>query len=205
MSRLDEAGPSFRRAIQQLRSCCKRVDLLLDARRILITDSDLIYESAFLNTMTRFEGLLNVLLEEFVCGSASTKRGHFALVSPRSRLAFRQILNAGRAYVDLMPYKDCVDVATRFLNEAHPFSDVEEADRNILAQAVVIRNAIAHRSDVALRRFRDTVNGVLSLPRHRQYPGPYLRRPFRAHPDATWNDLYLDTVEKVGVRLAGSW
>jgi hypothetical protein len=104
-----------------------------------------------------------------------------------------------------MPYKDCIEVATRFLNEAHPFSDVEEADKNILAQAVMVRNAIAHRSDVALTRFRQIVNGVPSLPRNRQYPGPYLRRSFRAHPNATWNDLYLDTVEKVGVKLAESW
>jgi hypothetical protein len=155
--------------------------------------------------MARFENVLNMLLEEFVCGSASRRKGHFALVNARSRLAFRQIMNAGRPYIDLMPYKECVVVATRFLNDAHPFSDVDDSDRNILAQAVLVRNAIAHRSDAALKRFRQQVNGVPSLPRHRQYPGPYLRRFYRANPNATWNDLYLDTVEKVGVKLSQSW
>jgi hypothetical protein len=170
-----------------MRYCCKRVGSLLVVKRLQVTDCDLIYESAFLNTMTRFEGLLNLLLEEFICGQGSRNKGHFALITPRSRPVFRDVLTGGRPYVDLMPFKDCVDIASRFLNDAHPFSDIEMADRDILAQAVLVRNAIAHRSDSAIGTFRKNVNGVSSLPRHRQYPGPYLRRFFRSQPTATWN------------------
>lgn len=188
-----------------MRACCERVESLLKQKKIQITDCELIYESAFLNAMARFEGLLNLLLSEFVCGAESKHSGLFRLVQPRSREVFREVLTGGRAYIELMPYKDCVDVAKRFLNDGRPFSDVDNSDRQILAQAMLVRNAIAHRSDAALGKFRRTVTGVSLLPTHRQFPGSYLRRPYRAHPHATWNDLYLDTLEKVGAVLATSW
>jgi len=179
--------------------------VLLADDKIGVTDCDLLYESAFLNTMARFESLLNLLLEEFVCGNPTSRTGHYTLINPRSRVVFRKIMTTGRPYVELMPYQRCLEIAGRFLNDALPFKDVDPADINILRQAMYVRNAVAHRSPSAVGDFRKKVNGVLSLPPHRQYPGPYLRRMYRSHPDATWNDLYLDTVEKVGAKLAASW
>lgn len=205
MSRLSDLGSGYRYAIQRLRACCTRVEVLHRAARIGVTDCELIYESAFLNAVARFEGLLNDLLTEFVCGPNSSKPGRFPLVKPRSRPAFRTVFTAGRAYVDLMPFKTCLDVSKRFLNDAKPFSEVDAADQNVLAQAVLVRNAIAHRSDSALTRFRRDVVGVSLLPPHRRFPGSHLRRVYRAHPTQTWNDLYLDTLEKVGMQLATGW
>jgi hypothetical protein len=98
-----------------------------------------------------------------------------------------------------------VEIAKRFLNDGKPFSEVDQTDRNILAQAVLVRNAIAHRSDAALLKFRKDVTGVGILPPQRQFPGTYLRRPYRAHPIQTWNGLYLDTLEKVGMQLVKGW
>ena len=66
-------------------------------------------------------------------------------------------------------------------------------------------NAIAHRSDAAIKSFRQSVSGVSSLPPNRQQPGAYLRRVYRSYPTETWNDLYLDTLEKVGAQLGSSW
>jgi hypothetical protein len=181
------------------------VESLLAAHELVVTDCELIYESAFLNAIARFEALLNSVLEEFVCGAPSARTGHYALIKPRSRAGFQEILTGGRPYIDLLPYKDCVEISKRFLNDGKPFSDVDETDRNILAQALLVRNAIAHRSDAALARFRKDVNGVTLLLAHKQFPGAYLRRVYRAHPTETRNDLYLDTLEKVGVQLAKSW
>lgn len=205
MSQLTDLGPSYRRTIHRLRNCCLRVDSLFDQKRLAVTDCELIYESAFLNAVARFEGLLNDLMQEFVCGLPSGRAGHYALIRPRSRTSFRVVFTAGRAYVDLMPFKDCVDIAKRYLHEGKPFSDIDQSDRTILAQSVVIRNAIAHRSDAALVRFRRDVNGVSLLPPSRQFPGTYLRRVYRSYPTQTWNDLHLDTLEKVGMQLATAW
>jgi hypothetical protein len=182
-----------------------RIEDVYLRKEIGVTDCELVYESAFLNAVARFEGLLNVLLQEFVCGTPSRYNGCFSLVVPRSRTTFRTILAGGRAYVDLMPYKDCIEIAKRYLNSGKPFSDVDSSDREILSKAVLIRNAIAHRSSVALEKFRKDVNGVNLIPAHRQFPGTYLRRVYRSYPTETWSDLYFDTLEKVGARLASSW
>lgn len=170
-----------------------------------VTDCELIYESAFLNAIARFEGLLYLLLQEFVCGPPSANIGHYPLVRPRSRAAFRVLAKAGRPYLDLLPYKECKDVSSRFLNDGKPFTDVDDSDVSILGQALLVRNAIAHRSDAALSKFRKSVSGVNSLAPHKQFPGAYLRRAFRFGPTRTWNDLYMDTIEKVGLQLAKSW
>ncbi len=200
-----EIGTGYRKALKRLRDCCARVDGLYGVGSVAVSDCELIYESAFLNAVARFEGLLNDLLEEFVCGRASGKVGCFTLVSPRSRSTFRKLATGGRAYVELMPFKTCIEVSGRFLNDSKPFRDIDPGDQDLLHKAVLIRNAIAHRSDVALLKFRRDVTGVTGLPAHRRFPGPYLRRNYRAAPVQTWNDLYLDTLEKVGLQLAHAW
>ena len=205
MSQLTKIGSRHRSTIYRLRRACFQVETLLANGRLKCTNCELIYESVFLNAIARFEALLNELMQEFVCGAQSSRTGCYALIKPRSRSVFRVVLTGGRAYVDLMPFNDCVEIAKRFLNEGKPFSEIEESDRNILAQAALVRNAIAHRSESALMRFRTRVNGVDLLPSNRQFPGAYLRRVYRAHPTQTWNELYLDTLDKVGVLLASSW
>lgn len=205
MPRPSDLGLKYRSSVSRLRSCCSRIETLLAARRIGVRDCELIYESAFLNAIARFEGLLNHLLEEFVCGSSSGNLGHYTLVSARSRDVFRDVLTRGRPYVDMMPFDKCLAIAKRFLNEGKPFTDIDPADKHILGQAVLIRNAIAHRSDAALRRFRSDVSGISILPAHQQFPGALLRRRYRTRPLATWNDLYFDTLEKVGAQLATAW
>lgn len=205
MPRPSELGDSYRSAVAHLRSCCERIEALLAKEALGIRDCELIYESAFLNAVARFEGLLNNLLEEFVCGSKSIRKEHYRLVSARSRTIYRKVLTRGRPYVEMMPFDKSLEIAERFLNAGKPFADVDLADRNILRQAMLIRNAIAHRSDAAMRRFRQDVNGVEVLPSHRQFPGTFLRRTYRASPAATWNDLYLDTLEKVGAQLSMGW
>ena len=95
--------------------------------------------------------------------------------------------------------------AKQFLQEGKPFDSVGDADRSILSDAVKVRNAIAHRSGRAISLFRTNVPGVDVLPSNRQFPGPYLRREYRAFPTQRWIDLYFDTMEIVGRRLVSDW
>jgi len=174
LSRPGNIGKRYQRALARLRRCGSRIDRLLLGNRIAASECDLLYESVLLNAVARFEGLLNQLLEEFVCGSASRKSGHFPLLSPRSRETFREILTGGRPYIELMPYGRCVEVSQRFLNNGAPFVSVSTTDQALLESIGFIRNAIAHRSDTAMQRFRTRVSGVSSLSPPRRFPGPYL-------------------------------
>lgn len=205
MARPLELGGAYAQALRRLSACCLRVEALRKRRSIAITECDLIVESAFLNAVSRFEGLLEDLLEEFVCGTQVPKVGHGRLIEPRSRSVFRVLLQGDRPYIDLLPYSTCTKVAKRFLVDGRPFVDVDENDQRIIGQALLIRNAIAHRSGAALKKFREKVPGVKALSPNRQFPGPFLRRVYKAHPDQTWLSLYLDTLEKAGMKLAVSW
>jgi hypothetical protein len=119
-----------------VRNACKRVESLHKRKKLGVIECELLYESAFLYSIARFEGLLNTLLSEFVCGAPSLNTGHYRLVAPRTRATFREILTAGRPYIELMPFKRCIEVSERFLREGWPFADVDNTDQQILAQAV---------------------------------------------------------------------
>ncbi len=178
---LDLAG-QYKKRLDRLRSCCRRVDQLQKTGTLNIGDSDLLYESTFLNAIGLFEGVLEALLFEFVCGKASRKRGHYSLLKTRTHSDYRTILLKGRRYIDLLPYSELIDTVKMYLNDGKPFTEVEDDDRQILAQATLIRNAIAHRSTFALAKFRKDIRGVGSLPSNRQFPGPLLRKTYRAFP-----------------------
>jgi hypothetical protein len=169
------------------------------------TDADLLYESTYLSAVGYFEAVLEGLLVEFCVGPRGRKTGHYALVKVRYRDAFRTVLLQGKKYVNVLPYKDFLETTKLYLNEGKPFTEIDAGDREILADAILIRNAIAHRSAHAVKRFRASVAGVTSLPAHRQYPGPLLRREYRAHPKQYWYELYFDTFEKVSMLLATEW
>lgn len=205
MPQLDEIGRSYVAAINRLAVCCQRVDGLHNHQRLPVTEVELVYESAFLNAVSRFEGLLNELLDEFVCGKHESRHGNRPLLSVRSRAAFRTIVRGDRAYVDLMPYPQCVKVAERFIADGGPFSALSDDDMRLLKQISLIRNAIAHRSDRAVEDFRAKVPGVDVLPAHRRFPGTLLRRVFRAHPAQNWNAFYLETLQRIGRSLCSTW
>ncbi len=200
-----DCATRYKSRLDHLRSCCTRVNELHGHGYLSVSDCDLLYESTFLNSIALFEGLLDELLTEFMCGKRSRKRGHYALMSTTSMKNYRTIVLQGRKYVECLPYKDFLDTVKLYLNEGKPFTEIDNADRGILAQAVLVRNAIAHRSGHALSRFRDDVAGVAGLPPHRRFPGPLLRKQYRAFPTQQWHELYFDTFEKVAFRLARNW
>lgn len=191
--------------LDRLRQCCSRVDQLQKNGALNAGASDLIYESTFLSAICLFEGVLDTLLTEFVCGKISRKAGHFSLLKTRSRANYRTILFRGRKYIDFLPYSELILTVRLYLNEGKPFTTVDKDDQEILAQAWLIRNAIAHRSSHALAKFRQSVTGVNTLPPNRQFPGPLLRRIYRAFPNQQWYQLYFDTFDKVALFLARSW
>jgi hypothetical protein len=205
LPRLDEVSRTYAAAILRLADCCRRVDNLHTRQRLPVTEVELVYESAFLNAVSRFEGLLSDLLDEFVCGKHQSTRGNRPLLTVRSRAAFRAILRGDRPYVDLMPYDQCLKIAERFIAGGGPFAELTDDDRRLLKQVSIIRNAIAHRSDKAVTDFRAKVPGVDVLPPHRRLPGTLLRRVFRAHPPQTWQAFYLETLQRVGRSLASTW
>ena len=173
------------------------------------TEEDLIYESAFLASCGQFEAILKVLLQEFVCGvPSSTPQALHALVRPRSRQAFDVVLRQGRPFAECLPYDKLADLAKLYLRDGRPFTDigvVMPAERQLLSEAVLVRNAIAHRSDYAMRQFRTKVPGVDRLPPNRQFPGPHLKKVFRIQPEQQYIEAYFGCFEAMAGTLYRAW
>jgi hypothetical protein len=205
LARVPDTASAYQARISRLLDCLIRVERARDQRDLNSLDVDLLYESTFLTAVALFEVMLEDILVEAVCGPRGTRRGSFPLVTARSRDRFRTVLRQGRAYNDFMPFNRAIDLATYYVNGAMPFSAVTASDRTLLSEISWTRNAIAHRSEAASKKFRESVPGVASLLRNRQRPGPFLRFQFRANPNQTRSDLYLGALGRISSEIALAW
>jgi hypothetical protein len=205
LSRLERILKDFRNRLIRLSNSRERADELLAEARIGIRDCDLFYEATFLSGMAFFEDTLELLLLEMVFGRHGTKPGRFALVKARSREVLRQLMLGDDDYVRMLPLERAISVAARFMRSPVPFDVPDVGDRSLLADAVRVRNAIAHRGAFALNTFRRKVTGVSSLPSNRRYPGPFLRQVFRTAPAQTRHELYFSTLYRIASEAITRW
>jgi hypothetical protein len=105
----------------------------------------------------------------------------------------------------MIPIKRAIEVAELYLNGGVPFTLVSGVDRQTVAEAILIRNAIAHRSGSALQRFRKDVPWVDRLPTNQRRPGPYLRQVFRSSPAQTRHQAYFAGLGSVAGTIAANW
>jgi hypothetical protein len=91
----------------------------------------------------------------------------------------------GRAYVDWLPYHHTEKRAEAFFRSGLPFCSLEKNDKKQLEQIIVIRNAVAHQSRAALRKFENEVIGPAPLLPKERTPAGYLRSVFRTAPAQT--------------------
>ncbi len=105
----------------------------------------------------------------------------------------------------MLPYKKTTSAAQLYLNEGHPFTDLADSERDLLAQAVKVRNAIAHRSAKATGEFRNEVEGVDALPPSQRHPGAFLRSVFRRAPLQRRLDLYFNSYLRTLKQITAEW
>lgn len=178
----------------------------LRAGRIGVADTELVYSSSFLSICCQWEGLLEAALLEVVCGPPSTKPGRQRLATFKGKAHLRDVLlHPRKEYIGLENLRKAVDLAALFIQEGRPFSEVSQSNQTHLQQAVLVRNAIAHQSDVAIKKFRVSVPGVASLPAMKRTPGAFLRHQFRINPDQTRFELYVTAFRSAASEIESAW
>jgi hypothetical protein len=205
LNRLDRLGERFHRAARRLDGCCTRLEEMVEKRLLRIVDAELVYSATFLTLNGQFETLLGSLLEEFVCGRRGKHAGHYAVVKPRSRPIFRDVLLQGKKFADFMPFNRTQELAARYLLKGCPFSAIDKDNVRLLDEVTCIRNAIAHPTSHAITVFRARVPGVASLPKTRRNPGALLRHPYRTHPTQKYYELYVAVLRGVANNLIHAW
>lgn len=164
-------------------ACSRRARYLSQYARRMVArcnneaDKNQVFAGAYVSYLTFFEAQLEALFVGLITGSHSHPNSAIkaTLPMPNRRIA-KSMITGGRNYVDWLPYNaHTMKRAPVFLVEGRPFTDLSSVRRSTLDNASVLRNALAHQSDHALRRFEvEFVRGRI-LPVSQRRPPGYLR------------------------------
>lgn len=179
LNTLSNAYISRLRRFEQARG---KVERLLLAGHVSREDVYLFYEGVFLRAVTMFEGLLEDLFVGLLAGSVGPGHKVHPRVKFKSHSVARDVMLGGRAYVDWLPYHHTDRRAEAFFRGGFPFCNLGKQDRKDLERIILIRNAVAHQSRTALKRFESEVVGTTPLLPFERTPPGYLRSNFRAAP-----------------------
>jgi len=138
-----------------------------------------VYGGAFLAFHTYFERSLERLFLGLLMKRLELDNVR-PLIDVQSEKVGHAVVVGGRHYVDWLPFDQvAIPRAKAFLAGGRPFSDLSKADRRHLESLSVIRNALAHESRHAKRRFRAQFVDGLALPPSQRTPSGYLRGQHR--------------------------
>lgn len=153
-----------------------RLEGLHAEKRLSERDVTRAYEGAFLAFYTGLERhierlFMGILMRRVVVSGRPAR----ALVETSSEVTARRIVAGDRRYVDWLPIEHTTRRARHLLSEGRPFDRLLPVDTEVLEKMRIIRNAVAHKSNHASRRFRETLVDGKGLPPLQRTPAGYLR------------------------------
>jgi len=183
----------FERRVTRLERTRSRVSLLVPHNELRTSDVETVYEALFLRGVTAFEQFLRELFLGILRQSVTypTRRNVQLNVSFTSNAALRSVLFQSRNYLDWLPYDKTVTRANIYLRGGRPFTLLSSTQQTELEHVSVIRNAIAHASSHAKKRFKDSVLSGRPLQQREKTPAGFLRGIGRADPVLDRLQIYL--------------
>jgi hypothetical protein len=160
-----------------LRDYAHRMEGLHRSRDISLSDLHRVYAGAFLSFHTYLErsierAFLGLLVRQF----ESTDRNVRPLVDINSNKVAHDVIRGVRPFAEWLPYDQyTVKRADAFFSGGRPFTNLTNAQVNVFARTTIVRNAIAHESSYALRRFGKSFTDHRALPPEQRKPAGYLR------------------------------
>lgn len=182
-----EVATAFRSRTSNLSAARVRIDGLLASGTIPQRDAEEIYRGLFLGLLVSFEHAL----EDLFIGLLVPSRGYTSLdrrvhprITLRSReiawdLLFQEVKQRDKRYIDWVPLERTTRLAGAFFTGGRPFSYLTDAARpvalaqtpQLVSNAQLIRNALAHPSRAAQSKFERIVLPSGLLPRERRPAG----------------------------------
>jgi hypothetical protein len=179
----------------------RKLEHLLDCGRVGRSDVALFYEGIFLRTVTSFEGLIEDLFVGLLARGITPGANVYPRVRFRSHAVARDVMLGGRPYVDWLPY-DCTEKwAKAFFRGGYPFCNLDKDDKSQLGRILLIRNAVAHQSRSARRKFDQGIISAAPLLPVERTPAGYLRSIFRVAPAQTRYEEIANTCTMLARKL----
>lgn len=169
---------------------------------IEIDDLEQVYSGLYLEAFTSFEGLLEELFFGLILGDLTSNLPDVILrVSVTPALITREILLIGKQYHDWFPYKEqTLERAKVFFQNGFPFTRLDDGNKSNVQRFHRIRNAIAHKSEFAQRKFEKEVIGSLTLTPRERRPAAFLRSIFR-RPAQTQYEVAIEELKAIAQKL----
>jgi len=162
-----------------------KMETLLSAGSIVRRDIEQVYSGLFMKGITSFEYVIEALFVGLLVKQFDPTSKIVTRVTFDSHSVARDVVFGGRNYVDWFPYQHTEKRASAFFRAGKPFTHLSKPDKKILDNLLYIRNAIAHPSSYARRKFEQEVVGALPLTGVERSPAGFLRSPFRVMPYQT--------------------
>jgi hypothetical protein len=153
-----------------------RMERLFVARELRQADVHRAYAGALLTFYVDLEASIESVFMGLLMGRLNVSAAGFqALVVIRSDVVARKVIRGDRGYVDWLPYGHTRDRAAAFFSRGEPFGSLTSVDAQPLENVRLVRNALAHGSDQAMRAFRKRFVDGRGLPAEQRRPAGYLR------------------------------
>lgn len=179
-----------------------KMEWLLTEGTIVRRDIEQVYAGLYLEAVTSLERLIEDLFIGLLAGRIDRHSlGIVPRVSFKSDLVAREVVLAGRHYVDWLPYNYMEERAKAFFRNGLPFARLGKPDKLQIENLLCIRNAIAHKSRYSQRRFEQTIIGVLPLQPRERTPAGFLRSVFRIAPIQTRYENLVRQMAEVALKL----
>jgi hypothetical protein len=202
-NRSSTLADEFVRRLNSSERTRKEVEKLFSRDGLTLRATEHVYGALFLNTVTSFERLLEDLFLGLLDKRLLGKKTIRPRVIFKSALVTREVVTGGKAYLSWFPYEWTEKRAEAFFTGGRPFTVLSAADKTFLQDLVTIRNAVAHQSSHALRKFEQRlIAGTPLLPRERT-PVGYLRSIFRTAPVQTRYEQIAAECARVAYSLCG--
>lgn len=177
--------------LQALEHTRRRMESLFSKGLLVRRDVEEIYKGLYVTAFTSFEGLIENYFEGMLTGHISPPNANVVPhVTFRSKRLAHSVVCAGRNYADWIPYEHTERRAKSFFRRGRPFSQLTPTDKNVVKAMVVIRHAIAHRSNHAINQFRREITSALNLIPRERTPAGFLRSVYTFAPRQTRYELY---------------
>lgn len=181
-----------------------KMEYLFSRNQIVRRDIEQIYTGLYMEVVTSLETLIEKLFIGLLVGNLIHRSSNvIPRVTFRSSLVAREIVYGGRRYADWLPYDRTEKRANAFFRRGVPFTLLDNTEKNNIDNILCIRNAIAHKSNYSLEKFREKIIGQSILMPRERTPAGYLRSKFRIAPVQTRYELLVSNISSIAIRLCG--
>ena len=189
---------SFKYKIDTLNKIREKQENLFNKNLIFRRDIEEVYSAIYIDVLVSLEALIEDLFIGLLTGQISSRHIKTkAKINVKTTKIARDIVYHSRNYFNWLPYENTERYAMIFFYKGGPFTLLNKDEKNDLVKCLIIRNAIVHKSNYAVREFNEKIlTGLILRPRDKK-PSSFLRIQFSINPNLNYYQQYVLKILKI--------